>query len=68
MNFPIEVKQKLFSLIDQMDSYHWLFTKNPGKDFSRKKKWSFTETIKFILTMEGKSVKDELLEYFDFST
>lgn len=67
MSFSTEVKQKLFTLIDEMDSYHWLFTKNPGKDFSRKKKWSFAETIKFMLTMEGKSLKDELLQYFDFS-
>ena len=68
MNFSTEVKQKFFSFIDQMDSYHWLFTKNPGKNFSRKKKWSFTETIRFILTMEIKSLKNEFLEYFDFST
>ena len=33
MSFSTEVKQKLFTLIDEMDSYHWLFTKNPGKDF-----------------------------------
>lgn len=50
-----------------MDTYHWLFTKNPNTDFSRKKKWSFEEVMKFIITMEGKSLKDELLEYFDFN-
>ena len=66
MNFSIEVKQNLFSLIDEMDSCRWLFTKSPEKDFSRRKKWSFGEVIKFILSMEGKSLKDELLEYFDF--
>ena len=31
------------------------------------KKWSFEEIVKFMLTMEGKSLKDELLEYFDFN-
>lgn len=50
-----------------MDSCHWLFTKNPNTDFSRKKKWSFEDVMKFIITMEGKSLKDELLEYFDFN-
>ena len=49
-----------------MDSYHWLFTKNPETDFLRKKKWSFKEIINFMLTMEGKSPRDEILEYFDF--
>lgn len=60
-------KEKLFSLIKEMDTYHWLFTKNPNTDFSRKKKWSFEEVMKFIITMEGKSLKDELLEDFDFN-
>ena len=34
MNFSTKVKKKLFELIDEMDSCHWLFTKNPEKDFS----------------------------------
>ena len=66
MNFPAEVKKKLFDLIDEMDTFHWLFTKNPKKDFSRKKKWSFGSVLKFMIIMEGKSLKDELLEYFNF--
>ena len=68
MNYSTEVKQKLLSIIEEMDSYHWLFTKIPGTDFSRKKKWSFEEIMRFILTMEGKSLRDELLEYFDFDS
>lgn len=67
MNYSIEVKDKLFSIIDEMDSNHWLFTQNSGKDFSRKKKWSFETMIKFMLTLEGKSLKDELLEFFDYN-
>lgn len=66
MNFSTEVKQKLLSIITEMNACRWLFTKNPETDFSRKKKWSFEEIMKFMLTMEGKALKDELLEYFDF--
>lgn len=66
MNYSTKVKQRLLSIVEEMNSYHWLFTKNPEKDFSRKKKWSFEEIVKFMLTMEGKSLRDELLEYFDF--
>ena len=62
MKFSIKVKQTLFSLIEEMDSYHWLFTKNPDKDFSRTKKWSFNEVIKFILSTESGSLRDELLK------
>lgn len=66
MNYSTEVKNKLFSIVEEMNSYHWLFTQNPDKDFSRKKKWSFDEIMKFMLAMEGNSLKDELLKYFDF--
>lgn len=66
MDYATQVKKHLFSLIDEMDSTHWLFTKNPNTDFSRKKKWSFTEIVKFMISMEGKSLKDELYEYFDY--
>ena len=66
MNFSIEVKQTLFSIIDEMEQYRWLFTKIPQKNFSRMKKWSFSEVIKFILTAESGSLRDELLKYFDY--
>lgn len=58
MNYSTEVKQKLLSIITKMDSYHWLFTKHPKTDLSRKKKWSFEEVMKFMLTMEGKALRD----------
>lgn len=68
MNYPAFIKEKLLSLINEMDQYHWLFTRNSEKDFSRIKKWTFGEVVRFIITMEGKSLKDELLKHFNFST
>ena len=67
MNYSTFLKEKLVSLINEMDQYHWLFTRNAEKDFSRIKKWSFSEIMRFIISMEGKSLKDELLEHFNFS-
>ena len=67
MNYSASIKEKLLSLINEMDQNHWLFTNNPQKDFSRIKKWSFGEVMRFIISMEGKSLKDELLEHFNFS-
>ena len=32
---PDLVKQTLFSIIDDMEKYHWLFSSNPGHDFMR---------------------------------
>ena len=51
MNYSKKVKTELLSIIDEMETYQWLFTKNPEKDFSRKKKWSFSEMLKFMLTL-----------------
>ena len=67
MSYSTFIKEKLQSLINEMDHYHWLFTRNPEKDFSRIKKWTFGEILRFIISMEGKSLKDELLEHFNFS-
>ena len=67
MDFPDSIKIQLLSMIEEMDKYHWLFTKAPGKDFSRVKKWSFGEVMRFIICMEGKSLKEELLKHFNFS-
>lgn len=60
MNYSTYIKEKLVSLINEMDHYHWLFTRNAEKDFSRIKKWSFGEIMRFIISMEGKSLKDEI--------
>ena len=45
MDFSAIIKEKLLSLISEIDQYHWLFTRNPEKDFSRIKKWSFGEIV-----------------------
>lgn len=49
MDFSAIIKEKLLSLISEIDQYHWLFTRNPEKDFSRIKKWSFGEIVRFII-------------------
>lgn len=67
MNYAITVKEKLFSLINEMNTTPWLYTKNPETDFTRVKKWCLGDTIKFILSMEGKSLKDEILSFFNYN-
>ena len=68
MNFSNTLKSHLLSLIDEMASHPQDFTKNPKTDFSRTKKWSFKKTILFMLSMEGNSLKNELLKFFDFNS
>ena len=67
MSYSTWLKEKLLSIIKEMDRAPWLFARDPPKDFSRVKKWSLSETIRFTISMEGKAVRDELLEYFDYS-
>ena len=42
------------------------FSKRPGKDFSRKSKLSFAKTVSILLAMQGKTISDELLNFFDY--
>jgi len=66
MKDSVMIKNKLLSLISEMDHYKWLFVRNPESDFSRVKKWSFSEIMRFIISMEGNSVQNELYKYFEF--
>lgn len=68
MQFSEEVKATLWSLIDDMALNQTEFTVNPDKDFTRKKKWDFPTLIKFIISMESQSLKNELHKYFGYTT
>lgn len=68
MKFSEEVKNTLWHLIDEMSSDLSDFTVNPDKDFTRKKKWDFPTRIKFIISMESQSLKNELHKYFGYTT
>lgn len=68
MQFSEEVKAALWNLIDEMSSDLSEFVVNPDKDFTRKKKWDFPTLIKFIISMESQSLKNELHKYFGYTT
>ena len=68
MQFSEKVKATLWNLIDVMSSDLSDFTVNPQKDFTRKKKWDFPTLIKFIISMESQSLKNELHKYFGYTT
>lgn len=67
MIFAEQVKKQLLSLIGEMATVPWLFSKNPSTDFSRIRKLDFASTIQLILSMESGSIKKELLNFFKFS-
>jgi len=61
------VKQKLDNCIRQMSQMPWLFSYNPGKDYSRTSKLGLQHLISLLLSLEGKSISNELLDYCDCS-
>lgn len=66
MNFSKILKKYLFSLIDEIGKNHALYTRNPNRDFSRIKKWSFSKTLLCTLSIGAGSLNSELLKFFYF--
>lgn len=61
-------KNKLAHAIDQLCENSWMFSVRPGRDFTRSRKLPFRKMISFLLAMEGRSLTNEMLEYFGCST
>lgn len=66
-DYSTNVKEKLNSIIKDMSSHHWLFTNNPGHDFTRQHlgKLSFYDTVRMIIGMGKGNTDDEIIDYFD---
>ncbi len=62
--YALKLKRKLNKILHFMSQNAEEFSKRPGKDFSRKGKLGLEKTISILLSMEGKSLNNELLTYF----
>lgn len=65
MNYT-QVKNTLYSCIDEMKQQVHQYCEQPDKDFTRNRKLDFSTMMKFIIFMEGGPMQTELLEYFDY--
>ncbi len=65
--FSNKVKNKLFSIIKEMDKSSWLFVQNPGHDFTRKSTLSFSVMLKMILSMGGQAIHKEMYDFLGFN-
>lgn len=70
----ISIQKSLFNSLDKILTkadrlkYDQHFVMHEGSDFSRKsRKLSFKDTISFILSMAGKPIREELLDFFHYS-
>ena len=68
MTFYENVKSLLLRKIKDMANTPQIFANNPIADFTRKRKIDFENLIRSVISMEGGTVKHELLKYFDFDT
>ena len=66
-NYPTLVKEKLYSLIDDIADVSWLYCTNPGHNFTRNRKLDFATTMKLIIAMEGGTVCEEMMEFFNYN-
>ena len=62
-------KQKIEHLAKWHCRQHWLFTNNPGHDFTRQHlgKLSFYDTMRMIIGMGKGNTNDEIMDYFDLN-
>ena len=61
------VKKDLDDAINQLCEVSWMFSKRPGKDFTRTRKLPFRKIISFLLSMEGGALTNEMLKHFGCS-
>ena len=66
--FLSQLKTVLNNYIDELEQIHFLFSRNPETDFTRKRKLTFKEYIQFMLLMQGKTVSNEILDFFTVRT
>lgn len=62
------VKTNLENVVSEMDTCSYLFSQNPEKDFTRKRKLDFKKMVHILLSMGGKSLKLELMDNFSYDT
>ena len=65
-NYIANIKENMEKTINNLNEDVKLYVKNPDIDFTRKRKLNFKEMIQLLLTMGGKSLNIELMEYFSY--
>ena len=58
------LKSDLFSTLDRAEALKDCFVSRPGRDFTRKSKISFQDVMRFVLSLDDRSLADEMDNYF----
>ena len=62
--FLYDLKKTLDNCISELDSIHHLFCNNPQSDFTRNRKITFSDTCRFMIEFESKSLPNEVMDFF----
>ena len=65
--FLKSLRKTLQNCIHELDYIHSLFVQNPNADFTRNRKITFSDTCWFLIGLQGKSMPNEVLDFFDHS-
>ena len=66
--FANQLKARLFNCIDELASTCSMFVNNPQTDFTRKRKITFAMVMSLVLEMEGASLNNEILRFYQYQT
>ena len=66
--FMRNLKETLDGCISELDAIHQLFCRNPETDFTRNRKITFKDTIRFLIELQSKSLPNEIIDYFGHTT
>lgn len=66
-DFPNFLRHSMQSIINDMSQNNKMFVVDPEKDFTRDRKLNFKDMINIILSMGGKSIYSELLDYTGYA-
>lgn len=66
-DFPNFLRHSMQSIIHDMSQNNKMFVVNPEKNFTRDRKLNFKDMINIILSMGGKSIYSELLDYTGYA-
>ena len=64
---PKKIKRILKKSISEISLHPKQFAGNPEKDFTRKRKLPLKQVLNCVLSMTGKSLRGELMDYFNLS-
>lgn len=65
--FLRDLKHSLDNCIAEMDQIRSIFCKNPQSDFTRDRKITFQDYLKFMIQLQSKSLPNEVMDYFGHS-